>query len=405
MTEVTELVLSPIDEILADIGSGKMIILVDDQLRENEGDLVVATELATADHLSFMMREARGLVCVSISVELAKKFNLPLQVLDNNSPFNTPFTVTIDHISVAGSGVTATARATTVKALLSDDTKAGDFIIPGHTFPLIANPLGVIARKGQTEGSFDLARLAGLKPSGIVCEILNPDGSMARGKELIDFAKKHNLKICSVAQIQDYRMQREVLVREVGSANLETEHGVFKTVVFEDALDGKEHLALICGDITSNKLQAPLVRIHSECLTGDVFGSRRCDCGKQLDAALSKIIQCGAGIVLYLRQEGRGIGLTNKLKAYALQDQGHDTVEANIKLGFAADEREFAVAAHILSHLGIQNVRLMTNNPDKIETLANLGITVEERVPLVVAPDVYSHTYLETKRDKLGHWL
>jgi 3,4-dihydroxy 2-butanone 4-phosphate synthase / GTP cyclohydrolase II len=397
--------LSPLNEVIADLQAGKMCVLVDDADRENEGDLVVITELLQANHINFMMHEARGLICVSVSVEVAERLNLPLQVLDNNSPFNTPFTVSVDHVSIRGNGVTTDARIVTLKALISEEAKAEDFVIPGHTFPLIANPLGVIARHGQTEGSYDLAKLAGFKPSGVICEILNPDGTMARGNDLLLFAQKHQLKICSVKQIQEFRMQHEILVNEVAQSNLVTDYGQFTTYVFEDPLEGKEHLVLIYGELQKLQLSSALLRIHSECLTGDVFGSRRCDCGAQLSRSMQSIVKEGAGVILYLRQEGRGIGLTNKLRAYALQDQGHDTVEANIKLGFAADEREFAVATNILNHLGIKSVRLMTNNPEKFETLSRLGINVVERMPLVVDEDEFSKAYLETKRNKLGHWL
>ncbi|MCO6431296.1 MAG: GTP cyclohydrolase II [Deltaproteobacteria bacterium] len=398
--------LSPIEEIIAEIAAGKMIILVDDAKRENEGDLVVATEKLTPEHLAFMMHEARGLICVSIDQLTAERLNLPLQALDNSSPFQTPFTVSIDHRSVTEMGDSAAGRVATMSALLDERAQPEDFTIPGHVFPLIANPEGVIARQGQTEGSYDLAKLAGLRPSGVLCEILNPDGSMARAGQLNDFAQKHGIKIGTIDQIIRHRITTEILVRDVAHSTLQTDAGEFETYVFEDALDGKEHLALAYGDFLSeSQSKGVMVRIHSECLTGDVFGSRRCDCGSQLDTAMKHIVDNGSGLLLYLRQEGRGIGLGNKLRAYALQDQGHDTVEANIQLGFAADSREYAVAAHILNMLKVHRVRLMTNNPDKLKRLEQLGVTVTERIPLLVEPDAYSRSYLETKRNKLGHIL
>jgi 3,4-dihydroxy 2-butanone 4-phosphate synthase/GTP cyclohydrolase II len=396
----------PFAEVLADFRAGKPVILVDDAERENEGDIAIATEAITPELVSFMLQHARGLVCVSISVELAEHLNLPLQVLNNNSPFNTPFTVSIDHRSVAQSGVTAASRALTMQKLLDPKSKAQDFTSPGHVFPLIANPAGVIGRQGQTEGSYDLARIAGFKPSGIVCEILQPDGTMARGHQLNEFAERFALKTTSVEEIIKYRIREEVLIRAVAEEDLESDFGLCKAYVFQDDVDGKEHLVLAFG---KEKLLADpdgtLVRIHSECLTGDVFGSRRCDCGEQLHESLRQIVAQGSGLVLYLRQEGRGIGLTNKLRAYALQDQGHDTVEANLRLGFPADMRDFAVAAKILDHFKVDNVRLLTNNPEKLSALEQFGIHINARVPLIAVPDEYSKGYLETKRQKLGHWL
>lgn len=398
-----DLKLSSIESVINDLRAGKMVIIVDDTKRENEGDLVVATELVTPEILSFMMHKARGMICVSISNETAERLKLPLQVLNNDSPFNTPFTVSIDHRDVAGAGMTAEARTKTFKSLIDPATQPEDLVIPGHVFPLIANPSGVVARQGQTEGSYDLARLAGLTASGIVCEILNSDGTMARGAELDNFARLHDIKICSVEQILKYRMSKEILVKQTAMSVLRTDFGEFNTYVYEDEADGKEHLALVYGDPASE--DAALVRIHSECLTGDIFGSRRCDCGGQLKFALERIVESGAGVVLYLRQEGRGIGLLNKLRAYQLQDLGHDTVEANIKLGFEADQREFAVAANMLDSLGVKKVKLMTNNPRKIESLSAFGLTVTERIPVITAPDSYSKDYLAAKRTKLGHLL
>ncbi|RIL11462.1 MAG: bifunctional 3,4-dihydroxy-2-butanone-4-phosphate synthase/GTP cyclohydrolase II [Proteobacteria bacterium] len=398
--------LSPFSEVLEDFRAGKMVVMVDHHERENEGDLIIATEKVSAQDINFMMREGRGLICVSISAELAEALNLPLQTLSNNSAYQTPFAVSIDHREAAGRGVTAEGRAFTMRRMLQSGASASEFVSPGYVFPLIASPLGVLGRKGQTEGSYDLARLAGFKSSGVLCEILNPDGSMARGRELQSFADRNELKITSVDEVARYRVKNEIFVREVAAANLETDFGLFQTRVFADDADSKEHLVLQYGTMERLKNEgAPLVRIHSECLTGDVFGSRRCDCGAQLSQAAELIIREGCGLIFYLRQEGRGIGLTNKLKAYALQDAGDDTVEANIRIGFEADQRDFAVAGKILHTLGVNRVRLITNNPAKVNTLESLGITVEGRVPAVVPADQLNRAYLETKREKLGHIL
>ncbi len=395
--------LAPFNEIVADIKAGKMVILVDDADRENEGDLTVATECVTPEMLTFMNQHARGLICVSISQDVATRMRVPLQVTNNQSPFHTPFGVSLDHRDVVEVGVTSAARAFTMRRLLHPEAQISEFLSPGHVFPLIAHPAGVLGRQGQTEGSFDLARIAGFQASGVICEILNEDGSVAKGGALGAFARQHQLRIGSVEQIVRHRINHEVIVRETARSVLETEVGPFETVVFEDDVSGKEHLALICGDV--KRQGAPLLRIHSECLTGDVLGSRRCDCGPQLRLAMERMRSDGAGVLLYLRQEGRGIGLSNKLKAYALQDKGHDTVQANLALGFPADLRDFAVAAKMLDCLGVRHVRLLTNNPQKLETLTRLGVHVSERVPLTVVADEYNAHYLSTKRDKLGHLL
>lgn len=393
--------ISPFKDVIAAISRGEMVIMADDVDRENEGDLVVATEKLTADHVSFMMREARGLICVSISHERAQQVKLPLQVAHNNSPFGTPFTVSVDHVSIANQGISASSRVKTMKALIANNASERDFISPGHVFPLIAHKAGVLGRVGQTEGSFDLARIAGLEPSGVICEILNPDGTMARAAELNDFARKHSLLITTVREVREYRAKSEILVRETARSKMDTNCGAWDVVVFADDVEQKEHLALIYGDISS--ASSLPVRLHSECLTGDVFGSRRCDCGEQLHGAMNLVVKHGAGIILYLRQEGRGIGLGNKLRAYELQDSGLDTVEANKALGFAPDERNFTVAGKMLQLLGVKRVKLMTNNPDKIAAIKSMGIQVDERLPVLVAPDDYSKAYLETKRDKMGH--
>ncbi len=389
------------EDVIAAYQRGEMVILMDDVDRENEGDIAIATEKITKDAVAFMMQHARGQICVSINSETAKRLNLPLQVLHNASQFQTPFAISVDHKDVASCGVTAEARAYTMKRLIDENSKPEDFVSPGHVFPLIVNPAGVIGRHGQTEGSHDLAVLAGLFPSGVICEILNPDGSMAKGCEIAQFAAKHQQLITSVEELIHYRVAHEVLLEEVACRPYQTGYGEFTVHVFEDKIDGKEHMALVYGTPQAD----PLVRVHSECLTGDVFGSRRCDCGAQLDLAMKKIVSEGSGVLIYLRQEGRGIGLGNKLKAYALQDKGADTVEANVKLGFAPDLRNYAVAAKILNSLNIQSIRLITNNPDKIKDLERSGITIKERIPAIVATDEYSEHYIQTKREKMGHLI
>lgn len=391
-------------EVLRRFKAGEPVVLLDDIDRENEGDVVLAAEAVTPQSIAFLMNEARGLICVSIPQAWATRFELPLQVDTNNSPFQTPFAVSIDVSSVLPAGVTATSRAHTIRHLLNPTATAADFVTPGHVFPLIANDAGVLQRQGHTEGVYDLARLAGLAPAGVLCEILNPDGSMARGQQLIDFAREHRLALTTIQEIRKYRIRNETAVRLLSSRTVKTDSGEFTAHLFADDAGHKEHVALVKGDLTNVPTSyAPLVRIHSECLTGDVFGSRRCDCGAQLTGALALIEKEGCGVILYLRQEGRGIGLENKLRAYALQEQGKDTVDANLALGFQADERDFAVGAHILRALGATRIRLVTNNPRKISTMEQYGVSVSERVPMIVSPDPYSSQYLATKRDKLGH--
>ncbi|NLF25308.1 MAG: GTP cyclohydrolase II [Deltaproteobacteria bacterium] len=397
--------IAPFSEVVEEVRRGRMVIMTDDAQRENEGDLMVATECVTAEQVAFMMQAARGLICVSVSVELATRLNLPLQVVDNNSSFQTPFAVSIDWREALASAGSAAGRAAGMRHLVDTSAQAEDFLVPGHIFPLIANPAGVLGRQGQTEGSYDLARIAGFTPSGVICEILNADGSIARGHDLNRFAETHGLKITTVEQVAQYRIRDEVLVREVAHALMQTDYGEFIAKVFKDDVDGKEHLAMLYGYPECLSRGYPLVRIHSECLTGDVFGSQRCDCRGQLDLALAQIVAEKGGMVLYLRQEGRGIGLSNKLRAYALQDAGDDTVEANVKLGFAPDLRNFAVAAKILSELGVHRVRLLTNNPNKMSDLERFGIGVVERVPIKVTANEFNYNYLETKREKMGHFL
>lgn len=395
--------LTPFNQVLDRYSRGEMVIMVDDADRENEGDLVVATEAASTEQVAMMMREGRGLLCVSIPAEIAERLKLPLQTLANNSLFHTAFTISVDHKSAEGYGATASQRLRCMQAMLKDDAKAEDFVIPGHVYPLIANQAGTLGRIGQTEGSADLARLAGFKASSLLCEILAPDGTMARGATLIGFAKRHDLAVTSVAEVKRFRLEKEVHVRLIDQFQYDTRWGMSQAFVFCDDAESKEHLALQFGTWSQSK--PPLVRVHSECLTGDVFGSRRCDCGPQLAQSLDLLESEGSGLLIYLRQEGRGIGLSNKLRAYELQDSGLDTVEANVVLGFQADQRSYLVAARILKYFGLEKIRLITNNPRKIAGLEEFGIAVSERCGVRVEPDEFNRKYLAVKRDKLGHLL
>lgn len=395
--------LSPIEEILEELRQGRMIILVDDEDRENEGDLVLAAELATPEAINFMAKHARGLICMPMKPHRLKELELPPMTIENTSTFNTAFHVSFEAAEGVTTGISAHDRAHSILVASEPATTAKDLVRPGHVFPLSARDGGVLVRAGQTEGSIDLLQLAGMRPAAVICEIMNDDGSMARMPQLEVFAQEHNLKICSIADLIIYRRRYEKLVRRVAEAQIPTEFGDFHLVAYETDIDDYQHLALVKGDVSQK--EDVLVRVHSECFTGDVLHSLRCDCGNQLHQALRLIDEDGCGVLVYMRQEGRGIGLLNKIRAYALQDQGMDTVEANVHLGFDPDPREYGIGAQILADLGVTSMRLITNNPVKRAGLEGYGLHVSGRVSISIEPNEINRRYLETKREKMGHLL
>ncbi|CAM4437059.1 MAG: Riboflavin biosynthesis protein RibBA [Legionella sp.] len=395
--------LATIEQAVETLKAGNMIILIDDEDRENEGDLIIAAEHATPEAINFMSRYGCGLICLSMAEELVDKLQLPMMAQKNKSPYGTAFTVSIEAAEGVSTGISAKDRSHTIQVAINSASTAADIISPGHVFPLRARKKGVLERQGQTEGSVDLAKLAGLTPAAVICEIINEDGTMSRFDDLVRFSQEHNIPLVTIKDLIDYRVRHEVLVSEAASARIPLQDkGNFNMTVFTNELDLKEHFALVKPSQHANRV--PLVRIHSECITGDIFGSCKCDCGKQLDQSLAQIAEEG-GVLIYLRQEGRGIGLANKLKAYALQDQGLDTVDANCKLGLPVDNRDYTIAYQILKHFGIDNIRLLTNNPLKISAIENFGVTVTQRIPLEVDPTIESQGYLKTKKEKMGHFL
>ena len=394
---------APIEDAVQAIRDGRMIIVVDDEDRENEGDLTVAAEKVTPDIINFMATEGRGLICMPMTEERLDELDIPQMVPQNTAQFQTAFCVSIEAKYVTSTGISTADRAATVLAAIDPKTRPGDLARPGHMFPLKARDGGVLVRAGQTEAAVDLARIAGLYPAGVICEILNPDGTMARVPELTKYARRHKLLMITIADLIKYRMKTEALVRRVAAAELPTEHGEFRAVAFESALDRETHVALVKGEIGDG--QNIMVRVHSRCLTGDVFHSLRCDCGPQLDAAMERIDREGRGVILYLNQEGRGIGLANKIRAYELQEQGLDTVEANERLGFKADQRDYGIGVQILKELGVRTMRLLSNNPRKLVGLEGYGLSVAEWLPLEIPASAHTERYLRTKKEKLGHKL
>ena len=392
-----------VEEAVEDIREGRMVVVVDDPNRENEGDLVIAAQFATPDAINFMATHARGLICLCLTEERADELGLRPMTEHNEAPLGTAFTVSIEAREGVTTGISAADRSRTIQVAIHPDSTAHDLVQPGHVFPLRARPGGVLERIGQTEASVDLAKLAGLTPAGVVCEIMNEDGTMARIPDLLPYCERHGLKLITVADLVEYRRRHEQLVERGASVRLPTEYGEFTAVAFREKLSGKTHLALVKGDVEG--ADNVLVRVHSECLTGDVFHSLRCDCGEQLEQALAQIEAEGRGVLLYMAQEGRGIGLLNKLRAYELQERGLDTVEANLELGFPADARDYGIGNQILADLGLSTIRILTNNPKKLTGIDGFGLTVVEQIPIEVQPNEENRRYLAAKRDKLGHRL
>ncbi|HEY8530462.1 MAG TPA: bifunctional 3,4-dihydroxy-2-butanone-4-phosphate synthase/GTP cyclohydrolase II [Paenibacillaceae bacterium] len=399
---MAEIRFDPIEEAIYELMRGNMVVVVDDEDRENEGDLIALAEKATPEIVNFMITEGKGLVCVPITEERAAELDLPPMVMQNTDYHGTNFTVSVDHVST-GTGISAVERARTIRALIDPKAKPSDFRRPGHVFPLIAKKGGVLRRAGHTEAAVDLARMCGSAPAAVICEIIKEDGTMARLPDLVEFCRKHQLKLISIRDLIHYRNQKEKLVRRVAEVRLPTDFGVFRAIGYANEVDGKEHIALVKGTIDGDR--PVLVRVHSECLTGDVFHSHRCDCGPQLEAALRRIEEEGCGVLLYMRQEGRGIGLLNKLLAYKLQEQGLDTVDANLRLGFPPDLRDYGIGAQILKDIGVRKMRLLTNNPRKIKGLEGYGLQVVERVPIQIRENKDNARYLLAKKTKLGHLL
>jgi 3,4-dihydroxy 2-butanone 4-phosphate synthase/GTP cyclohydrolase II len=391
------------ESVIADIRRGKMVIVVDDADRENEGDLIIAGQSATPAAINFMARFGRGLICVPTTSKRLEQLGIGRMVRENRESFRTDFQVSVDAAQGVTTGISAADRARTIQIMASPTSVPEDLVQPGHIFPLRSRPGGVLQRAGHTEAAVDLVQLAGLRPIGVLCEIMNDDGTMARLPELKKFARKHHFKICSIEDLIQFRRTREKLIEKVEVIKMPTDHGDFDLHMYRSKLDDQYHLALVCGDVT--KAKNVLVRVHSECLTGDVFGSRRCDCGAQLHQAMRQVAKAGCGVIVYMRQEGRGIGLPAKIKAYKLQERGYDTVEANQKLGFEMDLREYGLGAQIMVDLGLKTIRLLTNNPKKVVGLEGYGLKIVEQVPIRIKPNPYNEKYLNTKREKLGHLL